>query len=107
MRLLSAAHDPWPANWHAAMKRSDSVEWRNAAQVEIDAHTVNGTWEPCPLPPGKKAIGSRWVFVQKFLSNGEFDRYKARLVAKGYMLSGLTLTILKPLLLLCEWPHCV
>ena len=59
-------------------------EWRQAAQEEIDAHIANGTWEPCSLPPGKKAIGSRWVFLQKFLSNGDLERYKARLVAKGY-----------------------
>ena len=66
------------------MKRSDAEEWRNAAQAEIDAHITNGTWEPCPLPPGKKAIGCRWVFTQKFLANGELERYKARLVAKRF-----------------------
>ena len=32
----------------------------------------------------KKTIGCRWVFGQKFLSDGELERYKARLVAKGY-----------------------
>ena len=66
------------------MKRSDADEWRKAAQEEIDAHSTNGTWSPCPLPPGKKTIGSRWVFAQKFLSDGALERYKARLVAKGY-----------------------
>ena len=80
----SAQEASWPSNWHAAMKRSDADEWRQAAQEEIDAHIANGTWEPCSLPPGKKAIGSRWVFLQKFLSNGDLERYKARLVAKGY-----------------------
>ena len=54
----SAQEASWPSNWHAAMKRSDADEWRQAAQEEIDAHIANGTWEPCSLPPGKKAIGS-------------------------------------------------
>ena len=53
MCVLSA-HDAWPSSWTAAMKRSDADEWRKAAQEEIDAHSTNGTWSPCPLPPGKK-----------------------------------------------------
>ena len=36
------------------------------------------------LPTGKKAIGSRWVFVVKVNPDGSVARLKARLVAKGY-----------------------
>ena len=81
--MKASAQNSWPGNWSQAMSRSDAEEWRHAAQAEIEAHIANGTWEPCQLPPGKKAIGSRWVFTQKFLSNGELERYKARLVVKG------------------------
>ena len=77
MQVLFAVYDPWSSNWHAAMKHSDAEEWENAAQVEIDSHTVNGTLKSCPLPPGKKAIGSRWVFVQKLLTNGQCLRYSS------------------------------
>ena len=52
-----AAHDAWPSSWHEAMKQSDTVQWKAATQEEIEAHIANGTWTPCPLPPGKKAIG--------------------------------------------------
>ena len=60
------------------------MQWKAAAQEEIEAHIANGTWTPCPLPPGKTAIGCQWVLSQKFLSDGELERYKARLVAKGF-----------------------
>ena len=44
----------------------------------------NGTFMPVQLPPGRKAIGCRWVFKLKRKADGSIDRYKARLVAKGY-----------------------
>lgn len=37
------------------------------------------------LPPGKHAIGCKWVFKLKRNSDGTIARHKARLVAKGYL----------------------
>ena len=51
---------------------------------EYDALIENDTWSLCDLPPGKKAIGTKWVYKLKCKPDGEIDRYKARLVAKGY-----------------------
>ena len=49
---------------------------------EIEVLKVNNTWTLSPLPPGKSAIGCKWVFRVKYLPNGTIERYKARLVAK-------------------------
>jgi Reverse transcriptase (RNA-dependent DNA polymerase) len=37
-----------------------------------------------PLPPGKKAVGCKWVFTLKQNLEGRVECYKTRLVAKGY-----------------------
>jgi hypothetical protein len=60
--------------------RSDNVDqWTDACQYEIDALAKNKTWELVDLPPGHKAVKSKWVF--KLKSDG---CYRARLVAKGF-----------------------
>lgn len=61
-----------------------SKEWQEAMRKELDALEKNRTWEITELPPGCKAIGSRWVYRIKHKADGGIDRYKARLVAKGY-----------------------
>ena len=44
----------------------------------------NETWKLIVLPPGRIAIGCRWVFKLKHAGDGTVERFKARLVAKGY-----------------------
>ncbi|XP_010412581.1 PREDICTED: uncharacterized protein LOC104698897 [Camelina sativa] len=47
-----------------------SKVWNNAMVSEIDALEANETWTIEDLPPGKKAIGSKWVYNIKHNSDG-------------------------------------
>ncbi|XP_078179902.1 uncharacterized protein LOC144573980 [Carex rostrata] len=59
-------------------------KWKAAMLEELSALRKNKTWELVSLPPGKKVVGCKWVFIVKQNPEGLVERYKARLVAKGY-----------------------
>ncbi|GJP31349.1 hypothetical protein CLOM_g11991 [Closterium sp. NIES-68] len=44
----------------------------------------NDTFDLVNLPPGRKAISSKWLFKRKTDADGNIEHYKSRLVAKGY-----------------------
>ena len=69
-----------PKSYSEAVKDS---RWRQAMQNEVDALENNGTWTVEDLPPGKKVIGSKWIYKIKYNSDGTVERYKARLVILG------------------------
>ncbi len=53
-------------------------------QGEMDSLRDHDIWELVNLPPGKRTVGSKWVYKVKTNSDGSIGRYKARLVAQGY-----------------------
>ncbi|GJY69944.1 ribonuclease H-like domain-containing protein [Tanacetum coccineum] len=57
--------------------------WIDAMNSEIEALNENHTWIITNLPPGRKAIGNKWIYKIKYKSSSDIDRYKARLVVKG------------------------
>ena len=73
-----------PLTYADAMRSPDKDKWLAAMREEIESHRVNGTWQVCALPPGKRAIGCKWVFRLKRNADGSIERYKARLVAQGF-----------------------
>ena len=58
--------------------------WRRAMAEEIKALEEQGTWVLEKLPPGKKALGSIWVYKEKYDEHGTLERLKARLVIFGH-----------------------
>jgi hypothetical protein len=59
-------------------------KWKEAMQKEYDAIIKNGTWKLVDPQYGTKAIGCKWVFKNKYRSDGSLDKHKARLVAIGF-----------------------
>ncbi|GKC08167.1 retrovirus-related pol polyprotein from transposon TNT 1-94 [Tanacetum coccineum] len=58
--------------------------WVDAMQEELNQFYRNKVWNLVPLPYGKIAIGSKWVFRNKKDEHGTTTKNKARLVAQGY-----------------------
>lgn len=51
--------------------------------VELESLESNNTWEVTTLPPGKVAIGCKWLFKTKHMPDGSVERHKCRLVILG------------------------
>ena len=64
-------------------KSSDhAAEWKVATDAEYNS-LIEKTWKLVELPPGRKAIGCKWLFKLKHDVDDRVERFKARLVAKG------------------------
>ncbi|WKA05457.1 hypothetical protein VitviT2T_023423 [Vitis vinifera] len=69
-----------PKSFKEVMK---DVGWQKSMHEEIRALEENGTWTLEPLPKGKRALGSQWVYRTKYFSNDDIERLKSRLVVLG------------------------
>lgn len=69
-----------PRTFSEAIK--DKVR-RDSMKKEVVAHEELGTWELASLPPGKRAIASKWVHKIKYNADGTIERHKSRLVGCG------------------------
>jgi hypothetical protein len=79
--LAAITAEKEPMNFHEAVK---DARWKEAMQTEIQALERNDAWSMQHLPPGKKALGCKWVYRIK---------YKARLVVLGnHQVEGINYT---------------
>lgn len=53
-------------------------------QNEYDALVKNGTWNLVEPPLKTKPIGYKWVYKNKYKSNGSLDKNNERHVAQGF-----------------------
>ncbi|CAI7908297.1 unnamed protein product [Closterium sp. NIES-54] len=75
---------PEPKTLAEALSGPDAEKWKQRLKEEYDSLLENETWELCELPPRKKAISSKLIFIHKYGPDGELTRYKSRLVSKGF-----------------------
>ena len=73
-----------PSTIQEAKSSDHAPEWKVATDAKYNSLIENKTWKLVELPPGRKAIGCKWVFKLKHDVDGRVERFKARLVAKGY-----------------------
>ena len=71
-----------PLTYQEAMSSPDRDKWKRAMTDEISSFLENQVGSLTQLPPGKKAIPTKWVFKSKQNPLGD-NIYRARLVAKG------------------------
>ncbi|KAJ9564751.1 hypothetical protein OSB04_000717 [Centaurea solstitialis] len=65
---------------------ASSAHWQEAMQEELRALAKAQTWDPVPLSPDKRPIGSKWVFKIKTKSDGSIDRLLAIAATKHWPL---------------------
>ncbi|GKD80050.1 putative ribonuclease H-like domain-containing protein [Tanacetum coccineum] len=58
--------------------------WIEATQEELLQFKLQQVWTLVDLPHGKRAIGTKWVYMNKKDERGIVIRNKARLVVQGY-----------------------
>lgn len=73
-----------PTTFKEAVSSADKPKWKKAMDAEVKSLEDNDVWDLVPLPPGRKCVGSKWVYKMKTGEDGQVQRYKARLVAQGY-----------------------
>uniref|UniRef100_A0A2N9I2A7 Integrase catalytic domain-containing protein n=1 Tax=Fagus sylvatica TaxID=28930 RepID=A0A2N9I2A7_FAGSY len=76
---LATLHEP-----HTYREASTNPLWQQAMADELDALHKTHTWDMTTLPPGKSAVGCKWVYKIKTRADGSVERYKAHLVARGF-----------------------
>nr|GEY16397.1 putative ribonuclease H-like domain-containing protein [Tanacetum cinerariifolium] len=62
----------------------EDPSWVDAMQEEMQPFKFQNVWVLVDLPPGKYAIGTKWILKNKRDARGIVDYNKARLVAQGH-----------------------
>jgi transposase InsO family protein len=73
-----------PETINKARSLPEWPQWSDACKSELQSMQDLKTHTLMPLPEGRKAVGSRWVFTVKTDEEGNITRHKARFVAQGY-----------------------
>ena len=64
-----------PVSYEEATISSDNSKWIKAMESEMKSLNDSDVWDIVPLPSGKKAVGSKWVYKIKTGADGTIERY--------------------------------
>ena len=78
------SHIKIPTNLKEVRQSKDRAAWEAALLEEMNAMERHRVYDLVNLPPGRRAIGCRFVFAIKTDKDGNVSKYKARLVLLGY-----------------------
>lgn len=73
-----------PKSVSEALSGPNSEAWLASMESEIANIEGKKTWIETKLPPGRKAVGCKWVFKVKEDGDGQVVKFKSRLVAQGF-----------------------
>lgn len=76
-----------PVTYWEAMDSPARKEWVDATHVELDSLAAKDVYELIPrsaVPPGRKVLKGRLVYIRKHDELGNVNRHKVRYVVKGY-----------------------
>ena len=68
-----------PDTYSEAIAHPDTSVWHEAMKREIASLEEHHVFEQTTLPPGRKAIGARWVYAFKFNPDGSISVVRRRL----------------------------
>jgi len=58
------------------MASSNTKEWKEAIDIELETLKKNKIWIVTTLPEGKRTITYKWVFKSKCSETGNIERFK-------------------------------
>uniref|UniRef100_A0AAV1UTQ2 Polyprotein n=1 Tax=Peronospora matthiolae TaxID=2874970 RepID=A0AAV1UTQ2_9STRA len=82
--FLAEEDEEQASSYEEVMKSGYKEQWLQAMKSEMKSLKDHSTWKLVKMPPGKKAVGCKWVFKIKRDPSGAIIKFKARLVAKGF-----------------------
>ena len=73
-----------PLTYGQAIHSPEASSWKEAMDKELTSVGDTGTWMEVVTPPGRRLIGSKWVYKTKRDASGNIAKFKARIVAQGF-----------------------
>ena len=78
-------HQADPNNYDEAIRDDDAPSWRDSIKTEVKTLIEKKVFEFVDdIPPGRRLVGTRFVFKRKRDKEGNVAKFKARLVAQGF-----------------------